>query len=69
MSPRRDVGSHSKFTANKKISIIPTQKPGIDWPSTAIVLATMSHTEPRFTAEMTPNGIANIEKRTPPRAS
>ena len=56
-SPCPLVGSHSSQTENTRIITSPSQKPGIDKPSSAMVLPTWSHALLTRTAEMMPAGM------------
>src|SRR5438034_9839264 len=55
-SPAPEVGSQRSQTENTRISTSPSQKPGIDSPSSATPLATLSHQLLTLTAEMMPAG-------------
>ncbi len=55
-SPAPEVGSHRSQTENTRINTSPSQKPGIERPSRATPLATVSHQLFTFTAEMMPAG-------------
>ena len=41
--PRPEAGSQSSITAKIHISTMPSQKPGSDWPRSAMILAAVSH--------------------------
>src|SRR6266704_7150526 len=56
-SPAPEVGSQRSQTENTRISTSPSQKPGIDSPSSATPLATLSHAVFTLTAEMMPAGM------------
>src|SRR6266567_8854047 len=55
-SPDPEVGSQRSQTENTRINTRPSQKPGIDSPSSATPLATLSHAVFTLTAEMMPAG-------------
>src|SRR5205823_3618190 len=55
-SPAPEVGSHRSQTENTRISTSPSQKPGIERPSSATPFARVSHQVFTFTAEMMPAG-------------
>src|SRR5437867_5018444 len=56
-SPEPEVGSHRSQTENTRISTRPSQKPGIERPSSATPFATVSQPLFTFTAEMIPAGM------------
>src|SRR5438093_10225062 len=56
-SPAPEVGSHWSQTENTRIMTSPSQNPGMDRPSRATPLATLSHQVFTFTAEMMPAGM------------
>ena len=51
------VGSQSSQTENTRIITSPSQKPGTDRPSKAMILPTLSHALLTRTAEMMPAGM------------
>ena len=55
--PMPEAGSHRRCTANTVISTRPSQKPGMDWPSSASAIDPWSQRLSRFTAEITPIGM------------
>ena len=56
--PRPEVGSQPSLTEKIIISMIPSQKCGIDRPNRAPSILPMSRSDPRRTAEMIPMGTA-----------
>ena len=57
-SPVPDVGSHRSHTANMRMNIRPSQKPGIESPNRLDVVATRSRAAFGFNAAIVPSGIA-----------
>src|SRR5256886_17217571 len=53
-SPAPEVGSQRSQTENTRINTSPSQNPGIDSPSSAAPLATLSHAAVLLTAETKP---------------
>ena len=58
--PRPEAGSQPSITAKTHISTIPSQKPGSDWPRSAMIFAAVSMLLPFATAASTPIGRARI---------
>jgi hypothetical protein len=59
-SPEPCEGSTPNCTAKRRISMIPSQKFGTDWPIRARNMTTLSRTEYRLTAEITPKIVARL---------
>ncbi len=55
--PRPEVGSHPRVTEKRRISMIPSQKWGMESPKSAPSIEAMSQSDPRLTAERIPRGI------------
>ena len=58
--PEPDVGNRPNITLNSKISMIPSQNPGIAWPTRAMLRAKRSRPVPRVIADQAPNGTPNM---------
>ena len=56
-SSRPEGGTHSSFTANQNMNIMPSQKEGADCPIRATSLPTRFSAVPRLTEERIPSGI------------
>ncbi len=64
MVPRPDVGSQPRWTEKRSISMIPSQKCGMERPNSAPSMLPMSSMEPLRTAEIIPMGTARTRANT-----
>ena len=62
-SSRPDGGTQPSFTAKKKIIIMPIQKGGADWPTSATTLPILSMIPPRLTDDRMPSGIPTMMEK------